>query len=110
LVLPDDIDFATPGENGNSESTLSNAQLFLDELMATMSAAKQSPDSPAAMVPILLQANAESLDKIKHITFWTQLDEKARDFQTQAIGRLALGLDMPPEILMGSADTNHWNA
>jgi len=33
-----------------------------------------------------------------------------KDLRTEAIKRLALGLDMPPEALLGMTDANHWTA
>ena len=44
------------------------------------------------------------------MTFWTQLDEHAIELRSEAIRRLGLGMDMPPEVLQGSADSNHWAA
>src|SRR5262249_29680675 len=46
---------------------------------------------------------------------WIQTHDPAtdymeRDLRTEAIRRLALSLDFPPEFLLGMTDANHWTA
>lgn len=118
LALPDGMTFgsvrsANPeGDEADAlaSATNSNVDAFLIELMETIMEAISDPDSPAAQTPILLQAPGEFLDKIKHITFWTPFDEATAGLRDSAIRRLALGMDMPPEVLTGSGELNHWNA
>ena len=111
LLLPDNISFATTSTTSPTEG---DGQLaidpFLDELMQTMMTAIKNREDPAALVPILLQANGEYLDKVRHLTFSTPLDEQAIELRKEAIRRLALGMDMPPEVLTGTGDVNHWGA
>jgi hypothetical protein len=52
----------------------------------------------------------EFIDKIKHISFSTPFDAQVRELMEDAIKRLALGLDMPPEVLTGMSGVNHWTA
>ncbi len=111
LLLPDNISFATTStKEGGTESVSSAIDPFLEELMDTMMAAIRDREDAAALVPILLQANGEYLDKVRHLTFSTPLDEQAIELRKEAIRRLALGMDMPPEVLTGTSDMNHWNA
>lgn len=118
LALPDGMTFGsvrTSVTNGDQtddmiQGTNSGVDAFLTELMETIMEAIADPDSPAAQTPILLQAPGEFLDKIKHITFWTPWDDALKGLRDDAIRRLALGMDMPPEILTGSGGLNHWNA
>lgn len=67
-------------------------------------------DSAASVVPLILTAPDESVDAIRHITFASPLDSAAKDLRDEAIRRLALGLDMPPEQLLGLGTSSHWNA
>lgn len=67
-------------------------------------------DSAASVVPLILTAPDESVDAIRHITFASPLDGAAKDLRDEAIRRLALGLDMPPEQLLGLGSSSHWNA
>lgn len=109
LLLPSEITFAsTPTEDGATAAA--SAETFLGTLMDTMATAIQNREDASALVPIILQAAGEHLDKIKHLTFWSELDKQAIELRAEAIRRLALGMDMPPEILTGTADMNHWGS
>jgi len=52
----------------------------------------------------------DRIDQVKHLTFATPMDERVKELRDEAIRRLALGMDLPPEVLTGMADTNHWTA
>lgn len=109
LLLPSETVFPTPVTNGDvTAQTGLNA--FISELAETMAEAKKSPEAASARVPTIVQAPGDVLDKIKHLTFWTELDQNAEALRNEAIRRLALGLDMPPEALLGTADMNHWSS
>jgi hypothetical protein len=114
LLLPDNISFATTSTvktdpDGGEQQNLA-LDPFLDELMQTMMTAIANRADASALVPILLQANGEYLDKVRHLTFSTPLDEQAIQLRQEAIRRLALGMDMPPEVLTGTGEVNHWGA
>lgn len=112
IILPSEISFASassnPAQNGQSNGG-SSAQ-FVQTMFDVMSTAISDRASAEALVPIILTAEGEHIDKIKHLTFWTELDEKSIELRTEAIRRLALSMDMPPEILTGAGDMNHWSA
>ncbi len=98
----------TPPENGIEQP--STATLFQDRLSEAMMTALSDREDASAMVPIVVTAPGEHIGNVKHQTFWSPLDEKSIELRTEAIRRLALGLDMPPEVLTGVADVNHWTA
>lgn len=79
-------------------------------LQAAMTAAIQDQASAAAMVPIVVKAPGEHLDKIRHVSLSSEVTETAIKTRETAIRRLALSLDVPPEVLLGVADANHWSA
>lgn len=68
----------------------------------------QDPDSAAAVVPMVAKGPGEFLDKVKHLSFATPLDEKLPEMETSSIRRIALGMDSPPETLLGMGSANHW--
>lgn len=83
---------------------------LMEALTTAMSAAIKDRSSPAALVPIVLTLPGEHVDKVKHLTFSTPLDKEAKNLRDEAIRRLALGQDAPPELLLGVASMNHWGA
>lgn len=123
LMLPSEMTFpATPvtqtdltvdpdgGSGASSMEPVGKASEFIRQLGEVMSQAIAEPESASARVPIVVTAPGDQIGNSKLLTFWSNLDEHAIELRTEAIRRLALGLDMPPEVLTGIADTNHWNA
>jgi hypothetical protein len=118
LLLPNEIAFGSVGVEhsdplvpGTPQTVVSSSlDTFLQELMDTMMTAIANREDASALVPIILQASGEHLDKVRHLMFSNALDEQAIALRTEAIRRLALGMDMPPEILTGTGEMNHWNA
>jgi hypothetical protein len=111
-LLPDNITFpTTPVTEGQETQVAANdADRFVQFLQEVMSEAIAHPESASATVPFAVTMPAESIQAVRHLTFWSPLDEHSIELRKEAIGRLALGMDMPPEVLTGLADLNHWNA
>lgn len=101
----------TVAEDGSAvRHTASTADELIRVLNATMAKAIDDRGHASALVPIVITAPGEVVDKVKHLTFWTELDSHAIDLRNEAIRRLALGMDMPPEVLQGASESNHWSA
>jgi hypothetical protein len=110
LQLPQGMTFPTAPADSNLPEGASNADVFMSVLGDAMTTPITNPDSPAALVPIVVTVPDELVGKIEHLKFWTELDNHAVELRTEAIRRLALGLDMPPEVLLGTATLNHWGS
>lgn len=106
LVLPDEITFPADEVETDGEEI----DPFIRMLTEVMSIAIRNRESPAAMVPIMLRGSAEAIGAIKHLSFSTPFDEKVPELRQVALRRLALGMDILPEILLGFADSNSWSA
>jgi hypothetical protein len=80
------------------------------------------PSSPSALIPVFLQVPDDMVDKVKEpIHFWSPLDENAGTMRSEAITRFAVGMDLPPETVLGmssnsgtgggnSNGVSHWGA
>ena len=113
FIVPTEIEFATAtttNDDEESQDTNSPAQDLMQNFIDTAMEALEDRESAAALVPMVLQMPGEYIDKVRHITFWSDFDEKIGEMQDKARGRLAVGMDMPPEILTGTGELNHWNA
>lgn len=67
----------------------------------------------SALVPIIVTVPdraLEHLDKIKPITFWSDLSEQIPVLKEKAILRLGATFEVPSEILTGMGDSNHWTS
>jgi hypothetical protein len=105
LFVPQGARFPTkPGEQGSAEDDL------IDVFMEVASTAIREPDSAAATVPIVLELPAEAIAAIKHVTMGAEFDELMIKLREETIGRIAVGADIPAEILLGQGDVNHWTS
>lgn len=103
LLLPNDAVFAAGGREASSEE-------FIQKLTAAMSTAVANRGDASSLVPIVITADKDALEKIRHLTLDTPLDAEIGPMIDRATKRVGLALDMPPEILTGQGDSNHWTA
>lgn len=113
LVLPDSIEVvgsaaeeAEQPADGEEEQT----DPFVSALIESMTTPIRDRDSAASVVPLTVKVPEEAVDKVQHISFSTPFDERTKELRDEALRRLALGLDAPPEVLTGVAQMNHWSA
>lgn len=109
LLLPEGATLPSPITEQTGEP------LHEDPAMATLVDAMVTPisnrDSAAAVVPIIVRIPNEAMAaKPQHLTFATALDAKVQDLREASIRRFATIVDIPAEVLTGTADTNRWNA
>jgi hypothetical protein len=118
LTIPSEAVFP-PGQGPQSsyeDITAQNQNItapednFVDTLVDSMTVPIMDRSSAAAVVPLVIRIPGEYVDKVKHITFATPFDDRVLSLMESAIKRLALGLDIPPEILTGTGGMNHWGA
>lgn len=117
LFLPSEMEFSgtqqvtVQDENGDQITRdVDGIEGFTELLTQVASTAIKNRQDASALVPIIVQVPSDTLEKVHHLTFWTGLDENSEKMRTEAIRRLSLGLDMPPEVLTGTGDMNHWGA
>lgn len=92
--------------------TLSPNDIFAEVFYQSMTVPVADRGVASAVAPLLaLIPEGVDLDKAaKHLRFSTPFDENVLELRDNAIRRLALGLDMPPEVLLGVGGMNHWGA
>jgi len=112
LLLPNEATFTAAGDKNASDGSIAQGgtDAFAEALQDVMSTAIGDRGSAAANVPIIFTADGEHLKNIKLLKFWSELDAKTLEIRDAAIRRLALSMDMPPEVLLGTGDSNHWAA
>lgn len=107
LLLPEDIDF--PRGEGDVEGLAG----FMAYLQRAMMAPIQNQETASAMVPIIAtlpEKYVEHLDKIKVLTFWSELSAELAPMKAAAIERVAAAFEIPSELLSGLGNSNHWTA
>ena len=86
-------------------------QELQDLLFNVAVASFEDESSHAALIPIFASVPGEMIGKISHVTFDNQVTDLAIKTRNDAIARLAMGLDVSPERLLGlGSSTSHWSA
>lgn len=65
--------------------------------------------SATAVAPIKVTMQSDMIDKVRHVTFDRPFDDRLPEKMDRATRQLAMGMDFPPELLLGMGDQNHWN-
>jgi hypothetical protein len=104
LLLPEEVDFPREPEDPD------NASGLMQVIGRAMAASLQNREDASALVPVIATVPGEFVDKVKHVTFDTPLAQQAYEMKEKAVIRLATSLDVPPEVMLGQGDTNHWSA
>jgi hypothetical protein len=104
VVFPDEITFPVREEFADAPDP------FMAEWVENAKTAISTPGTAAAVVPMPIRVPGEYVDKIAHIDFTLRSDDKIIEKRDSAIKRLASQLNVPPEVLLGMSDLNHWNA
>ena len=124
LIMPQGMTFPPPPEQITAEGTVAakpanDADSFMATLADAMMSPIEDPSSPSAVVPIVVTAPDDTIDKPRLLTFWSELDSASMGLRNEAIRRFALGMDLPPEQVLGMSGTStgassgtvsHWGA
>lgn len=103
-------EFTLPAPADGKERQGSTADQFQTAITDAIMESIGDQTSSSARSPIVVTIPGDRIDQVKHLTFATPMDERVKELRDEAIRRLALGMDLPPEIMTGMADTNHWTA
>lgn len=109
LAISEDFSYApleaTPDEDIRQDP-------FLADLTAAMMAPIANEGAASAVVPLVIRGTTEAVEKgIRHIQIVDPMQlYPETGLRNELIDRIAIGLDMPPEILRGLGDANHWSS
>ena len=108
LKIPQELSFGAdePGLDDDAE-----ANPFLQEMLDHMDGVIENPGTPEGSLPWFAEGAAEYLADLEWMSLHdAQTDYMEKDLRLEAINRLAMGMDLPPEVLKGMAEANHWGA
>lgn len=108
LYVPSELTFGTP-DGQNDEA--SERDVFMEMLQESMLAGISEPGAASAVVPIVVRGPAEHAEGLKLVQIHDPMQTYPEEgLRAECIKRIATGLDLPPELLLGMADANHWTA
>ncbi len=108
LLVPQTAQRAMQVAAGQTEEE--GDDFFTESLMEAMLTPIADRASASALVPLVATVPDETTEKFRYMSFDKPLDTEARPMRDESIRRLALGLDAPPELLLGTGGMNHWGA
>lgn len=111
LLRASEISWGSPdGQNDDSDQVDRTASRLQEAIVKPII----SPGTASAVAPIILEAPADMIKEdsvLRHISLSNPLETYPEEnLRAELIKRIAIGLDLPPEILLGMADANHWTA
>ncbi len=95
---------------GGSPENADEEDPFLEAVIEAGVTAIKDRDSAAAIIPVFATLPDDVGFTPIHMSFSTPFDAATKDLRDEAIRRLALSLDMPPEVLLGTGGSSHWSA
>lgn len=114
LLIPDTVDWnpttARTDETAGSDIDVAEESDFLDDLITHLSAPITDFGSASTLVPLVIRAHKDDLASIKIVDLARDLDQYAASLRDEMYARLAIGLDVPAEILEGKGGMNHWGS
>lgn len=106
LFVPEGVKAGTQSASGDFDE----ADAFTESLVDAMVTPIQDRGAASAIVPLVVSIPEDTAKDIKHVSFSNNLDKEAPALRSESIRRLALAMNMPPEVLLGSGSMNHWGA
>jgi hypothetical protein len=107
LLMPDELSFGAVGDPDDPDAP--DDDEFQRDFTTQLVTPLTQDGSAASVVPGIIRGPYAYLDRIRHLTLDRPLDPKLADLEARLLTRLGIGLDVPPEVLTGYADVNHWN-
>lgn len=97
--------------NGPSDSAIApqSADDVFNQMAVAAKASRTGRGVAAGVVPQFIEVPGEYIGRMpdKPVRFDSELSDKMREYKEGAIKRLATGMNMPAEVLLGMGDVNH---
>jgi hypothetical protein len=110
LKVPSELSFAKPADEDPDTGANASGDPFMDEIIQIMIEPIRDSESAARVAPAVVRGPKDYLDAIEHMTFGREIDATFADMREELLRAIAAGLDLPPEIILGKAEMNHWSA
>ena len=110
LLMPDEISFGPTNAPDGTGDGNARKDTFLEDLMAALVTPIQEEGAASAVVPLIIRGKHDLLEKIKLLSFARAYGEAEMKQRETSLTRVANGLDLPNEVILGKSGLNHWTA
>lgn len=97
-------------EDGDDGTTSASSSSFMADFTGVLLAPISNEGDAGSVAPAVLTGSREDIAAIRHIRFERETSADLGDKMDRELTRIARGLDLPPEIISGIGDSNHWSA
>lgn len=116
LLMPTELSFTEDETGAEADDTQGSADRdaqqdpFLRALLQALTEPIEDPSAASSVMPLVIEGAAEYLKEIRHLTLARASDSTLDDRIAKRIDRLARGLNVPVEVVMGHMSTTFSNA
>lgn len=110
LLVPSEATFGPAVPTETSTGGAATVDPFLRDLLNAMMEPIGDEGAASAVVPLVVRMGKDLIEAVTHLVFDRPIDQTAADQRVELIKRIAAGLDLPADVLLGMADLNHWTA
>lgn len=107
LLMPNGL---REGPADTSQKGDPQADKFVDKFIEALSEGIMEEGSASAVAPNFLWGNKDDLEAVRLVEFAQRVEPETMTLRESSITRIVQGLEYPPEIVTGTADSNHWGA
>lgn len=83
---------------------------FMRDLTQAMIAPIEDEGMASAVVPIVVHGSPEQLKELQHMPLSRPIDATSANTRKELRERMAIGIDLPNQVIEGTGDLNHWSA
>lgn len=106
LLIPNELDLPILNDDNQSLS----ADDFISKLTDAMITPIRNEGDASGVVPLVIEGPGDTLDKVRWIDFASTFDEQAGKVREELVENIAVGLDIPAEVILGIAEAARWTA
>lgn len=111
LGIASELSFGSADPTQSANPTKATGDPLNLEIYRHLTTPIKDRDSAASVVPIIIRGPADHLkDGIVHVSLDRPFDAQLETRTVRALRRLAQGLNVPIEVVLGMEDVNHWTA
>jgi hypothetical protein len=109
LLVPESM-ASVANTREEDDSPEARRAMWMSNLEAAMLAPIANEGDAGGVVPLVLTGSKEDIEAVRQLTFAREESPILLEKLRASLGRMGNSLDIPPEILTGMADANHWTA
>jgi len=111
LLVPQELSVRRPQAPGMLTGAQEGVEdPFVSALVDYTTSAVGDEVDPGTVAPAVVRGKGDYLAQVRHLTFGRLFDRVDAERVDEKLRAIAAGIDLPPEVVLGISDLNHWSA